>query len=727
MEDDSKEVDGILVNARESPSHIDQLCPDDPLVLLGLSIRPYNALMRHGVNTVGQLVRLVRSGDALKVRNFGKLALAEVEARIAALTPEFDLALHNGTAEGYLPQDCPIVYANDPLRVLDLSTRPYNALRRSGLSTVGELADLAEAGCLHTVRNIGELSKNEVERRLASMIVKHGSRPLPGEPAAATRPSPSPSELEEAFSQEAEHHRSDVKEQISVGLLHPAALVLGKPLDHWLSTRRRKGDLWKANKAMALALESSRTVCEELEFLLAGIRPRDRTVLLARAGLNRRTLQELGDELDLSRERIRQIASRTAQKVGSRASLPDRQPLVRCQSALLLAADMAKGVTLNRWAGEIRASGLVGRWADSAWAAADPVEALVAICSIVGAKRPAALRMPPNLVAAAKRKRAGAEDTWQLLPKTMRSLIRRHTRHCGAVHSRWLSQEMNVHERQVAAVLSDLGYQRVQGNWYAPPKRRESKSITRDHVLDKAVEKMVQHCGPVNVNTICGGIRAAISRTSFPTPPPSVMERILDQRGYTCEYGFYVADSDRDYPLSQGERVVMTCLEELGPVVSHSELASAFLDSPLSFPSLHPTLRTSPLFERIDRGLYKLRGRPVTDSDVERAERTLEKVASDLEIAYDTSGNLTVSLTLGRLSAYTGSISGGRLPNLSGLWECVVEGEACGAVEALDGEIRQLEDAFERLDCSAGDRLKLVFNTWERTVAIEKGTDTSAN
>ena len=55
-----------------------------------------------------------------------------------------------------------------------------------------------------------------------------------------------------------------------------------------------------------------------------------------------------------------------------------------------------------------------------------------------------------------------------------------------------------------------------------------------------------------------------------------------------------------------------------------------------------------------------------------------------------------------------------------------MESEACGAVEALDGEIRQLEDAFERLDCSAGDRLRFVFDTWGRTVTIEKGTGSNA-
>jgi DNA-directed RNA polymerase subunit alpha len=57
---------------------------------------------------------------------------------------------------------------NTPLEQLDLSVRTINALRRSGISTVGELITRGEKDLL-SIRNFGQKSKRELEERLQAL------------------------------------------------------------------------------------------------------------------------------------------------------------------------------------------------------------------------------------------------------------------------------------------------------------------------------------------------------------------------------------------------------------------------------------------------------------------------------------------------------------------------------------------------------------------------------
>jgi DNA-directed RNA polymerase subunit alpha len=57
---------------------------------------------------------------------------------------------------------------NMPVEKLDLSVRAMNCLRRSGISTVGELVSLGEKEIL-SLRNFGQKSRQEVEEKLQSL------------------------------------------------------------------------------------------------------------------------------------------------------------------------------------------------------------------------------------------------------------------------------------------------------------------------------------------------------------------------------------------------------------------------------------------------------------------------------------------------------------------------------------------------------------------------------
>jgi len=70
-----------------------------------------------------------------------------------------------------------------PIENLDLSVRVFNSLKRTGITTVGEVLDMLEKGpdAMLSIRNFGEKSLEELRERL----VEKGYLDSGGEPGMA--------------------------------------------------------------------------------------------------------------------------------------------------------------------------------------------------------------------------------------------------------------------------------------------------------------------------------------------------------------------------------------------------------------------------------------------------------------------------------------------------------------------------------------------------------------
>jgi hypothetical protein len=530
-----------------------------------------------------------------------------------------------------------------------------------------------------------------------------------------------------------------IERQICAGLLHDQAKTGHRSISEWLVIVKGL-DRREAFETMTGIIGSSFNVCDELEFLLDSIERDDEVaVLLSRYGYQAQTLEETGAQIGVTRERVRQLGQKLERHIGRQVKLAlEKQPrelanmpsLLRMQSALLVARDLGSEMTYADWKRRIVSSGLVGSWTSRRYRTIDPVEAMIAVCNLLADLRLNGLTIPTNLGYAIKLAAAGSPETRakiarirRTLPRRIAKVIARHTKFCGAVHTRWLSQEIDKSLPQTADILRALEYERVFDHWFVPRVGDNDDEVTRPDVLHRVLMEMFQYCGRLSTDDICCGLRLAVSRARFPVPPPEVMEEILALYGYQHEDGLWYCDEQMDQRLSRGERVIKQCIEQHGPVVHHSELAQAFVDSELSFPSLHATLRRSPIFDRIDRGLYKLRGQPVSRQDIERAESCSERVSVDPRVEYDKRGNITVTANLSVIAVGTGVLASEQFPNLSGEWDCFVKHQSFGKLQANGSEFRGLRESFEHLGCQAEGRVKLVFDVWSRTVEVEKVQD----
>ena len=60
-----------------------------------------------------------------------------------------------------------------PIEEMTLSVRAYNALKRAGIHTAGELADWITENKLHTIRNLGVKSVRELQTKLMCLGYEH--------------------------------------------------------------------------------------------------------------------------------------------------------------------------------------------------------------------------------------------------------------------------------------------------------------------------------------------------------------------------------------------------------------------------------------------------------------------------------------------------------------------------------------------------------------------------
>ena len=637
----------------------------------------------------------------------------------------------------------------DPIEKMNLSEHSFNALRRVGIRTVGEVLHLIESIRLKTIRELGAkcileimeiltqvkiFNDSEVRWLLSSVWNRLVVKILNDSEVEIKR------RKDEILERVIRGQSHLVRKHLSRELLHEDAIIAGQSIKSWLAEMEAT-ESNQAYEVLEAILGSSVNICEEIEFFLNQIPIQYRmTILLSTYGLETKNLRQTGDELGLSRERVRQIRNELKDKATSISNRKFKPALLRMQSALLIAEDLGLDITYDRWSQRIRSSGLVGDWTSQDFVGADAVEVMIAICNLLADCKIRWLQMPENLQYAVQLAIEGKPNVPAKIPHArdtlsdeVKRLINRHTKFSGGVHAKWLSEESERELEEIKDILQGLEYRMLSKDWFAPDQ------ISYSDVFHRCLRQMFQYCGQLGIDDVCAGIRHGVSRSGFsepeylvskgvvqsrsvfPVPPPDVMAEILRIDGYQCDDELYYWDGAYDENLSKGETIIMNCLEQIGPVLHHSELAHAFIESNLSFPLLHVTLNSSPLFDKVESALYKLRGREVTYQDIERAQAAGEPQSLSPEVGYDTDGNIIVSVTLSTIAVGSGTIFCERFPDLSGAdWECYVGSERTGELSAVENEFRRLKKSFELLNCQPGERLKFIFNAWKRTVTIEK-------
>jgi len=624
-----------------------------------------------------------------------------------------------------------------PLVALGLTSRPYRALVRAGIQTVGQLAELVGAGKASSIRNIGAKGLSEIEEKLTQFVAGRLSDIASGErPLLRTQPVHEASEVKtKPLSGLVASEMATIRSYIHAGLLHPRVVIQGVSIDELISGNTGL-DLEQLHALASLVLSTS-SLADELEKLYAAAAVGDiRVVLLGRYGLRQRTLQEIGQSMGITRERVRQREVRLGRRLagavahengdGPVVAAHTRLPLAKCQTALRMAEDLGRGLSYETWERRLLLAGLCGCWSQVDLKDIDVVEACLATCRLLAKTGVGIVRPPDNLLMAADLAFQGHPElsAAQGKPtdgeKRIRKRIRQHLRHTGAVNARWLSRDLSVNVGVIVSQIEALGLSRVDDDWYSLSYGLGAAGFGHLEVFHRAMRKMSTYCGPLELQSLCGGLRRASLRGQFPVPPPHVLGCVLLANGYTCEEGLYYWDGDPNVALGACEGAVRHAFGEMGPVLHHEQLAKVVQAAGLSLPALYSVLKHSPLFRRVEPGLYVLRGTAAGAEDLERARAKASDVPQDLEVTY-VGGCVVAALNISVLSLGSGAITvPSRFPNLAGVWTCQVSDGTSHIVKVTPRAIAGLRFLSNELGVQPGDRVELSFDPRTHEVTLRR-------
>ncbi len=594
-----------------------------------------------------------------------------------------------------------------------LAPRVFNAVRRNGIKSIGDLLDLHSREQLWDVRNLGEKGIAEIHTKLETIeLIGHFSEPEPESRIGYSATSNNSIFVDLGPPTVPVHQvikglQRTLSNQIRLRLLHPDLEIDGQRLIELVETNRDY-DLSLYAKLMNINMSSS-SVADEIEKLSASLDERQIKVLLMRHGFDGQTLESVGVELGVTRERARQIENHVQSRL-----LGSLQAGARIRSAILYACNI--NLSFREWTHSLLKTGLLGDWSIEEYHDYDLIEMMIAICRITGEAE-----IPETLEYMIELHQNGKSSTpvrtlflQKNLPREARRLIQKHLHHSGAVSVEWLAEqsEISLAAKELRDVLEALEYYEVSQDWYMTIDITPD-SQNKSQVFHKSLIKMFQHCGPVEIHDVYFAIEHTLVRTDFPVPPIYILEIILRNSGYSNEDNFWFWHGSLVEELNRGEEVILQTLRANHDVAHHSELMAAIVDSPLSAATLHATLKRSPLFDRFQQGLYKLRGVQPDYDAIERARSAAERIPLDLKVEYDTYGNINVYATLSLMTLATGVMVSERLPNLIGEWNILGQKSP---LRVTENEIRGLLPVMTDLDCEVGDRIQLSFNTWKRQI-----------
>jgi DNA-directed RNA polymerase alpha subunit len=176
-----KEIDSSLSNYQKERPQIPSSPPEKevknftkrkhredktPITELDLTITHYSILENSSIKTIGDIYSVFYDSTEttlkLKHRQIIKAKLKDYLERKEQHTP-FSNNQITDPEDKYL---LPIKNNETPLEYLNLSVRPFNSLQRSGVTTVGELSSLILGKNIYKVKNIGEKSVKEIKKKI---------------------------------------------------------------------------------------------------------------------------------------------------------------------------------------------------------------------------------------------------------------------------------------------------------------------------------------------------------------------------------------------------------------------------------------------------------------------------------------------------------------------------------------------------------------------------------
>ena len=445
-----------------------------------------------------------------------------------------------------------------------------------------------------------------------------------------------------------------------------------------------------------------KSVDDEMKKLVGHLTERERFVFINRSSIDKHlTLEEIGHELRVTRERVRQIEVEVNRKLGRQLTEP--LPFFYSSAALLLLKRLGQDATVELWKEKLLNVGFLKEETslDLLTALARVTKAAPLVLSEELA-RLLKTHVPPRILSASK---------------PILSQARKHAKNCGAVRIVSIKPE-TLSEADVEQILFLDGFTEVRSGWWA-------KDIG-DNIPMRIARKVITYCGPVSASSLRKAVAKHLSRGQlFAAPPSDVLVKALMQ---TKQFDFtdgllHLTKVPSKKPkINKGESVFFELVRSKGPIVSFESMRTRLIEEGLSAAYTNALISFSPIVERVISKLYILTGTQYDMADIERAKSELTEITADPTIRPRPDGIIEFEINIGTMTVHSHVLSSGPAARLEGDWAAVVEGTYRGKLIVGDGFIRGsgFSNAVLNLGIVAGDRMRIEFNTWTREARISR-------
>jgi hypothetical protein len=235
-----------------------------------------------------------------------------------------------------------------------------------------------------------------------------------------------------------------------------------------------------------------------------------------------------------------------------------------------------------------------------------------------------------------------------------------------------------------------------------------------------AGHKMLAVTNEVLFSDFYDGLRRRAGRFFDSISPPDIILHYIKVAGFEVSNDKVFISTEVGNVLSETEKCFVEVAKVNGNVVNFIEVAEEFLQNGFSIAAVSVVLAHSPLVEKIDTGLYKIRGVSVLWQDIENAKKRQKSFSKDAEIIYGLDGTIRYRVSLNSWAVYTGVLSTNMLRDLAGEWKSNDKDGRLIRINMDELFIWGIGNKLKEMQANIGDRIELLFNTWNRTLAIQK-------
>jgi hypothetical protein len=445
---------------------------------------------------------------------------------------------------------------------------------------------------------------------------------------------------------------------------------------------------------------------------------RSLAIFLARAAQPPVTLEALGDTWGITRERVRQIEAKTLRQLLPRmAHSTGRRCLVGMYS---IAEGLGNHLSRDTWRKALINLELLGSFGASTGGRVvplpDPFEVLLAI--LVNDAENGNTLDPPfdaRMLATSGSTPLARFEALKGLTRTCLRKVSRQVAYTGGITIVDAAVLLDVDKDTACLALAGMGFEEVEEEWFGPTP----ESLPARSPLEYAGLKMLSVRPVIPLQDFADGLRRHISRFYPSLAPKRVLERSLRLLGFEVENEFVTGDVSRSC-LSSTEAHFVQLVAEVGPVVTHGEVAECLIEAGLSLPAASALLSRSPIVRKMDQGIYALVGSRPTWDHVEAARQRIQRIGADAETTHGLDGVVRHKFNLNSWGYYSGVVTCHGLPALVGGWPIMLDGERAGVAQS-DGELMWgFNDAFRQLGARLGDRVELSLDTRSRAISLQK-------